>query len=96
MELLSYARLDHSHSRFSICLIKSNLVFLTNPFFQPLNSNFCSSENIMLLPLCAASRVIKRLKADHKINPIKELVLETSMILILIFTLELLPGPDLD
>jgi hypothetical protein len=43
--------------------MKSNLVFITNPFFQPLNSNFCSSENSMLLPGRAAPRLSKRLTA---------------------------------
>ncbi len=39
------------------------MVFLTNPFFQSLTSNFCSSENSMLLPCRAASRMNKRLTA---------------------------------
>ncbi len=38
-------------------------MFLTNPFFQPSNSNFCSSENSTLLPRRAASRLNKRLTA---------------------------------
>ncbi len=38
-------------------------MFLTNPFFKPLNSNFCSSGNSTLLPCCSASRLNKRLKA---------------------------------
>jgi hypothetical protein len=36
------------------------LVFYANPFFLPLTSGFCSSENSMLLPCCAASRLSKR------------------------------------
>ncbi len=61
---ISEMSLGRFHSRFSYCLIKSNLVFLTSPFFQPSKSNFCSSENSMLLPCCAASRLSKRLTAD--------------------------------
>ncbi len=35
-------------------------MFLANPFLPPLNSDFCSSENSMLLPRCAASRLSKK------------------------------------
>ncbi len=38
-------------------------MFLTNLFFQPLNSNLCSSENSRLLPCCATPRLNKRLTA---------------------------------
>jgi hypothetical protein len=61
MDLFSETRLSCFHSRFSKHLIKSNLVFLTNPFLPPSNSNFCSSENSMLLSCLAASRLSKRL-----------------------------------
>ncbi len=61
MDLFSETRLSCFHSRFSQRLIKSNLVFLTNPFLPPLNSNFCSSENSVLVPCHAASRLSKRL-----------------------------------
>ncbi len=36
-------------------------MFITNPFFQPSNSNFCSPENSTLLTPCAAPRLSKRL-----------------------------------
>jgi hypothetical protein len=42
-------------------------VFLANPFLPPLNSNFCSSENSMLLPHCADSRLSKRLTASIQV-----------------------------
>ncbi len=38
-------------------------MFYANPFFLPSNSNFCSSENSMLLPPHAAFRLSKRLIA---------------------------------
>ncbi len=38
-------------------------MFYANPFFLPSNSNFCSSENSMLLPHRAASRLSKGLTA---------------------------------
>ncbi len=44
--------------------MKSNLVFITNPIFQPSNSNFCSSQNSTLLPCCAGAPWLnKRLTA---------------------------------
>jgi hypothetical protein len=42
-------------------------VFLAKPFLLLSNSNFCSSENSMLLPCHAASRLNKRLTA-HSVS----------------------------
>jgi hypothetical protein len=42
------------------CSKKSISVFYADPFFVSFNSRFCSPENSMLLPCCAASRLSKR------------------------------------